>query len=104
MPNFKKIIQDFELSKLKMQERLRKINLIPDVDVFINIKDKDIKVLSEKNSKGLMQCSLDLRLLREILDKKSHWNNAQIGCHIEFNRSPNIHSVDIHTALSFLHL
>jgi hypothetical protein len=49
-------------------------------------------------------CSLDLRLLRRILDRVSHWNNAEIGCHVEFNRVPNEYQPDLHTALQFLHL
>ena len=99
-----KIIQDLELSKSKMQERLNRIKLIPDMDVFIKVEDKSINALSAENPKGKIECSLDLRLLKRILDRKSHWNNAEIGCHIELNRSPNHYSPDIHTALQFLHL
>ena len=104
IPKVEKIIQDLELSSSKMQERLNRIKLIPDMDVFIKVEDKSINVLSSKNPKGQIECSLDLRLLRRILDRKSHWNNAEIGCHIELNRSPNYYSPDIHTALQFLHL
>ena len=46
----------------------------------------------------------DLRLLRRILNRKSHWNNADIGCHIEYDRKPNYYSPDISTMLQFLHL
>ena len=74
------------------------------MDVFIWVEDNCIKVISAKNPKGKIECSLDLRLLKRILDKRSHWNNAEIGCHIELNRSPNYYSPDIHTALQFLHL
>ena len=104
IPNVKEIIYDLGLSASKMQERLNRIKLIPDMDVFIKVRDNSIRVLSAENSKGLIECSLDLRLLRRILDRKSHWNNAEIGCHIEFNRNPNYYSPDIHTALQFLHL
>ena len=47
---------------------------------------------------------MDFKLLRRILDRKSHWNNAEIGAHINFERSPNKMDVDAHTSLSFLHL
>jgi hypothetical protein len=103
-PNIEKIIQDLELSKSKMEERLNRIKLIPDMDVFIKVEDKSINVVSAENPNGQIECSLDLRLLRRILDRKSHWNNAEIGCHIELNRIPNYYSPDIHTALQFLHL
>ena len=104
IPNIEKIIQDLELSKLKMQERFSRLKLVPDMDAFIKVEDKNIKVISAKNPKGRMECSLDLRLLRRILDRKSHWNNAEIGCHIEINRTPNHYSPDMHIALQFLHL
>ena len=45
---------------------------------------------------------MDLRLLRRILDRKSHWNNAEIGCHINFVRKPNKMDPDVHKALYFL--
>ena len=104
IPNIEKLIKDLVLSSSKMYERLNRIKLIPDMDIFIKVEDKSINVLSAENPKGKIECSLDLRLLKRILDRKSHWNNAEIGCHIEFNRSPNYYSPDIHTALQFLHL
>jgi len=104
IPNIEKLTKDLLLSSSKMHERLNGIKLIPDMDVFIKVEDKSINVLSAENPKGKIECSLDLRLLKRILDRKSHWNNAEIGCHIEFNRNPNYYSPDIHTALQFLHL
>ena len=104
IPNTEKLIKDLVLSSSKMYERLNRIKLIPDMDVYIKVEDKSINILSAENPKGKIECSLDLRLLKRILDRKSHWNNAEIGCHIEFNRSPNYYSPDIHTALQFLHL
>ena len=104
MPNIDLLIQDLLLSSSKMKERLKRIKLIPDMDVFIKVGDKSVNVISTKDPKGKIECSLDLRLLKRILDRKSHWNNAEIGCHIELNRIPNYYSPDVHTALQFLHL
>tara|TARA_B100000787_G_scaffold167538_1_gene154503 strand:- start:895 stop:2157 length:1263 start_codon:yes stop_codon:yes gene_type:complete len=104
MPNKEKLIKDLELSILKMQQRLTRLKLIPDMNAFIEIENEKIKVISVKKPKGQMNFSLDLRLLRRILDRQSHWNNAEIGCHIDINRIPNFYSPDMHTALQFLHL
>ena len=104
MPNIDLLIQDLLLSSSKMKERLNRIKLIPDMDVFIKVEDKSVNVISAKDPKGKIESCLDLRLLKRILDRKSHWNNAEIGCHIELNRSPNYYSPDMHTALQFLHL
>lgn len=57
----------------------------------------------EKKAPFLL-AKMDLRLLKRILLTKSHWNNAEIGCHIDFIRSPNIYIPDMHTLLSFFHL
>tara|TARA_B110000008_G_C16891726_1_gene533054 strand:- start:64 stop:348 length:285 start_codon:yes stop_codon:yes gene_type:complete len=67
MPNIEKLVNDLILSSSKMYERLNRINLIPDTDLFIEV-DKSINVLSPENLKGKIECSLDLRLLRRILD------------------------------------
>ena len=47
---------------------------------------------------------MDIRLLRRILDKRSHWNNAETGTHITFEKIPNKMEPDFYTALSFFHL
>ena len=110
MPDKENLIQDITTSKTKLYERLNRIKIIPDMDVYLIIYDQEIPILEvSKNqvaveSKGKLECSLDPRLLRRILDRSSHWNNAEIGCHIEFNRVPNYYSPDIHTALQFFHL
>ena len=64
MPNIEKLTEDLNLCHL--QERLERIKLIPDLDVFIVSK---IKNNSGECSKNL--CSLDLRLLKRIRSKKS---------------------------------
>jgi len=51
-----------------------------------------------------IRCSMDLRLLQRILRREAHWNNAEIGCHIDFWREPNEYHPDIHVLLSFFHL
>jgi len=48
-------------------------------------------------------CIMDPRLLRRILKRESHWNNAEIGCHIDFIREPNVYKPDIHTMFCFFH-
>ena len=100
----KKLKEDLILASEKMQLRCKKISLIPDMDVEIIINSQKITICKVNNSKGALTCELDQRLLRRILDRSSHWNNAEIGCHIEFVRTPNYYSPDIHTMLQFLHL
>ena len=65
------------------------------------VKNKDIRWYRKNQN---LFCSLDNRLLRRILDKKSHWNNAEIGTHISFKREPNKMDPDVHTMMSFFHI
>ncbi len=96
--------KDINIASIKMQERCGRIKLKPDMNVNIKLEDDIIEICNSEESKGNLSCSMDSRLLRRILDRKSHWNNAEIGCHIEFNRTPNYYSPDIHLMLQFFHL
>ena len=51
-----------------------------------------------------LRCYLDEALLARLLSRESHWNNAEIGCHILFDRRPNKYLPDVHTLMSFFHL
>lgn len=48
---------------------------------------------------------LDIRLLRWILmgPKYAHWNNAEIGSHIIFERNPNIFERGLYHAMCYFH-
>ncbi len=50
-----------------------------------------------------LTCYLNPKLLVRILEGKAHWNNAEIGCHIDFDRKPNKYIPDVHTLMSFFH-
>ena len=86
------------------KERISKYKLSPKMDIYIKALNEYIKIYSPKSSTGKLTCELDSRLLRQILDRKAHWNNAEIGCHINFFRKPNEYDPDLHTALQFFHL
>ncbi len=49
-----------------------------------------------------LQCTLDEDLLRRILRREEHWNNAELGCHITFDRK-GPYMPDVHTLLCFFH-
>ena len=106
MPDESKLLDDINNAVLAMEERLERIKLVPDMSVHLEIYNKEISVIDvpEHKSNGVLNCKMDPRLLRRILDRSSHWNNAEIGCHIEFVRTPNHYSPDMHTALQFFHL
>jgi UDP-MurNAc hydroxylase len=48
--------------------------------------------------------SIDGRLLHGLLTRKFHWNNAEIGSHFSFFRSPETYDRRVYDLLNFLHV
>lgn len=109
-PDSAQIIADLEIASDRMRQRMARAGISSDRTVTIDVDGKPIQIHptfstdANLNATPRLACSLDPRLLRRILDRVSHWNNAEIGCHVEFNRVPNEYQPDLHTALQFLHL
>ena len=103
-PNIKKLLNDIYLASLQMSKKLDEFKISLESNVFIEIDKKNISIIKGKNKNRNLYCKLDYRLLRRILDKKAHWNNAEIGTHISFYRQPNKMEPDVHLCLSFFHL
>jgi len=110
IPDSAQIIADLETASDRMRQRMARAGISSDRTVTIDVDSKPIQIHptfstnTDLNATPRLACSLDPRLLRRILDRVSHWNNAEIGCHVEFNRVPNEYQPDLHTALQFLHL
>lgn len=51
-----------------------------------------------------LRITLDYTLLVMLLTRHAHWNNASIGSHLRFYRSPNVHNRRLFMLLSFLHV
>jgi UDP-MurNAc hydroxylase len=64
------------------------------------IKDEEIMKIE-----NFVKISLDYRLLYNILrgPRYAHWNNAEIGSHLVFERKPNIFERGLYHALCFFH-
>ena len=112
----------FDLSKLAFENFLRKkkeLNSKIPLDIYIKAKHKYIKIsqdikkdridfiesaLINKNNKHII-LDLDIRLLKLILKgpKYAHWNNAEIGSHISYFRSPDIHLRNVHQSICYFH-
>jgi UDP-MurNAc hydroxylase len=109
-PALAQIIADLETASDRMRQRMARAGISSDRTVTIDVDGKPIQIHpvfstdTDTNATPRLACVMDPRLLRRILDRVSHWNNAEIGCHVEFNRVPNEYQPDLHTALQFLHL
>jgi UDP-MurNAc hydroxylase len=51
-----------------------------------------------------LSAEMDPRLLLNVVRRDAHWNNVEIGCHIDFFRDPDVYHPDVHVMLSFLQL
>jgi len=51
-----------------------------------------------------VKITLDYSLFDMILNRKAHWNNAEIGSHLHYVRQPEVFERGIYHFLSFLHL
>ena len=104
MPEISKLKEEVYLASTKLAERVKKFNIKSKSDVYINIEEDKLKVINGSEPEKKLYCDLDLRLLKRILHKKAHWNNAEIGTHINFKRIPNKMDPDTHICMSFFHL
>lgn len=104
MPDISKLKNDIDLASTRFIDRVKRFNIELKTNVYLKIENENIQIVNSKDMNSFLYCDLDLRLLNRILYKKAHWNNAEIGTHINFRRIPNKMDPDIHTCMSFFHL
>jgi len=104
IPEISKLKNEIGLASAKFIERVKKFSIELNPNIYLKIENENIQIFKGKDANRHLYCDLDLRLLNRILHKKAHWNNAEIGTHINFKRFPNKMDPDVHTCMSFFHL
>ena len=111
MPDENRLIADIEQASIAMRGRMAHFKIQSRFSVILSVYGKKYVIFPEfsyleavEEIENRLECKIDERLLRNIIDRKSHWNNAEIGAHIDFMRTPNIYEPDLHTGLQFFHL
>tara|TARA_Y100000816_G_C26076628_1_gene566825 strand:- start:270 stop:1520 length:1251 start_codon:yes stop_codon:yes gene_type:complete len=104
MPNHSKLKEEINLASERFIDRVKKFNIELKSNVYLKLENENVQIVKGKDPDSHLYCNLDLRLLKRILHKKAHWNNAEIGTHINFKRIPNKMDPDVHTCMSFFHL
>ena len=113
-----------ELSKLfsncynRFESRRKRIGYMSDTMIFIEYYDGEFiqiacngggyscKSLDELDlNQNYVMIKLDKKLLKQILKgpKFAHWNNAEIGSHLKFIRSPEKFERPLYHCLSYFH-
>jgi UDP-MurNAc hydroxylase len=107
-PDPQVLLNDVQEAAVRMRERWVRFGIQPKTAVFISTPSGEQCIYKgatpRKEGDCRLICSMDSRLLRRILDRTAHWNNAEIGCHINFHRDPNVFEPDLHVGLAFFHL
>jgi UDP-MurNAc hydroxylase len=105
------LFADIERASAKLVERMTRLGMSPTFSVVIHAFARAFQVYpcfkaldSCEGIERLLSCRLDERLLRMVLDRRSHWNNAENGGHVTYHRSPNHYEPDLHIGLQFFHL
>lgn len=108
-----------EKAQAAMIDRLERRGLKPessDWNVYFTIGDepylvgvplerKGIEVTQEPiDAASYLKVDMDPRLLRMILERRAHWNNAEIGSHIRFERQPDVYVYSLFHRLCYFHL
>ena len=104
MPDISELKNNINLASTRFKDRVKRFNVTLKSNIYLRIKNENIQIVKGKDANRHLYCELDLRLLNRILHKKAHWNNAEIGTHINFKRTPNKMDPDAHTCMSFFHI
>ena len=115
-PTKEELLELVALAYARMNQKRSEINFSTDTNVLINLKDNSFVKISMdgtgfeilnniNNLHPYVIYELDLKLLTRILKgpKYAHWNNAEIGSHIKFNRNPNKFERGLYHAMNFFH-
>lgn len=96
-------LEYFHSAYKKLREKQCQLNIYPPARVIINTLDCAVLSRTSKFTHEI-RCTLDPRLFLRILKGESQWNHAEIGCHIEFERTPEFYLPDVHWLLNYLHV
>ncbi len=117
-PNDEDLISLIEKSYQRFNGKRKELRFSSDTFVIIKLSnEKYIKIscngggwaiINQKESesvKNFIKMSLDRKLLKRILSgpRMAHWNVAENGSHIEFERNPNIYERGIYYCMSFFY-
>jgi len=107
-----KAFERFEYKRKQIGFHSDAVIIIPiseETDCFITCNGNSYKFVSPKEIKQknkYVKISTDKKLLKRLLlgPKFAHWNNAEIGSHLQYERKPNIYERGLYYSLSFFHI
>lgn len=88
----------------RMEKKQKELNCYPDWECSVNGFHFSFAKGGLGGSPNKIYFEVPKKLLGAILERKIHWNNAEVGCHMEIKRNPNTYDPDIHLLLCSLHV
>ena len=105
LPDIDKLENTIKNSIKALKERSQKYKIKVKSKIILKLRQKSYLInKGDPKFNTELIFSLDERLMKRILERKSQWNSAEIGCHIDIFRSPNNYEIDAHTMMQFFHL
>ena len=116
-PTLEQILELIPAAFKRYNRKRQELNFLTDTNIYIYLpenkmvkisaNDNQYEVLDEArfNDDRYVTYKTDYRLLYRILRgaKYAHWNNAEIGSHIEFSRHPEIYERKLYYSMNFFH-
>ena len=117
-PDIESLLSMIEKAYVRMEKKRREISFSSSTRVLLDLSDDDVLSISMngegyeyiksgeiKSMSRFVHCYIDLRLLNRILKGPmfSHWNNAEIGSHIIFDRKPEVFERGLYYVMCFFH-
>ena len=117
-PDIESLLSMIEKAYVRMEKKRREISFSSSTRVLLDLSDDDVLSISMngegyeyiksgeiKSMSRFVHCYIDLRLLNRILKGPmfSHWNNAEIGSHIIFDRKPEVFERGLYHVMCFFH-
>lgn len=106
MPSAAELASLLDGAVVRMTEKRKEMGFESSTPVFIDLGEALYLVpMSDNraNTEKFVKIGADKRLLKRILTRKAHWNTAEIGSHLTFDRRPDYFERGLHHMVSFLH-
>lgn len=87
-------------ARKNLQRFQDRFNYYPAIKVYVNDFCFD---MNYSGPNKVIKFIMDNRILNRILNKTGHWNNFEVGCHIDIERLPNEYDPDLVNAMCFFH-
>jgi UDP-MurNAc hydroxylase len=91
----------FETARHRFDRKKTELGVFPKWNINVNGRCVNV-CLDEPHAQ--IDFTMPEKLFAAILQRKIHWNNAEVGCHMRIHRSPNVYDPDIHLLLCHLHV